>query len=47
MKTILSWLLGTDAEAAIKKKESAEDALVLVKSNLAKAKKRLGQALLD
>jgi hypothetical protein len=47
VKTVLSWLPGTDVEAAIKKIESAEDALLLAKSNLAKSKKKLGRALLD
>jgi hypothetical protein len=47
VKKVLSWLPGTDVEAAIKEIENAEDALVLAKSNLARAKKKLGQALLD
>lgn len=47
VKTVASWLPDTDIEIAIKNVEKAEDELDIAKSVLAKAKKRLSQALLD
>ena len=45
--TIRQWMRGTDVEAALNAVDDAETALVLAKSAVAKAKKRLAQAMLD
>ncbi|MBE3063506.1 MAG: SWIM zinc finger family protein [Spirochaetes bacterium] len=44
---VRSWLAGSDVEAAIAAVEACEDAVTRAESDLAKAKKALGRAMLD
>lgn len=47
VKTVISWLSGTDVEKAIRDVRSGENRLELAKSELTTLKKKLARALWD